>query len=168
MRGWTRLKADTLGSGAAWKARQHWWTDFRKDNHPFQNTQSRHGKRDLLMLSHRHTDRHPAGKESKKCWWWFSPLGEATLSAAGAKLLLALEEPEGRKSCLSPGLPRAPAPLKLSQQSQLCEESSRYNEIITQFVLKNILHFNKKRLYVRKSSFTNLEVFLPASGVRMS
>lgn len=68
-----------------------------------------------------------------KCWWRFSPLGEQH-SAAGVKLLSASEETQGRRSCL-----------KLSRQSQLCEESSPYNEIITQLILKNILHFNKKK-----------------------
>lgn len=50
------------------------------------------------------------------------------------KLLPASEETKGRKSCP-----------KLSQQSQLCEESSPYDDIITQFILKHILHFNKKK-----------------------
>lgn len=153
MRGWTRLKADILGSGAAWKARQHWRADLGKDNHPLQNTQSWRGEHELLMLSR--TVRQTLSKTESK------------VDADGG---LALEEkqpclqlvqsyywpwrrsPRAEKAAWAQGCVGAPAPLKLSRQSQLCEESSRYNESITQFILKNILHFNKKKGFMSGNS----------------
>lgn len=60
--------------------------------------------------------------------------------------------------------------LKLSPANarRLQGELPHIIKLLHSFIMKNILHFNKKRIYVRKQSFTNLEVFLPGFGVRMS
>lgn len=111
------------------------------------------------MLPVAQSDRHPARQESKVNADGGLALQEKSTLCSWCEVTLSLGGARGqKKSCL-----------KLSRQSQLCEESSPYNEIITQFTLKNSLHFNKKGFVSGNSHLQTLKCFVfPASGVRMS
>lgn len=79
-----------------------------------------------------------------------SPLGEALLAAADTRLPLAQEEPEGEEK-----LSRAALNSTCSSEALEGEASPVRRELpntmkLHSFILKNILHFNKKRLSVRK------------------